>query len=86
MNKKQQSTINQLFKTYIVDALSYMSMGLFCSLILGLIIKQIALISGLNFLKDIATLLHRGGYEAAFQQHGTSLITHFPERTDVCSG
>ena len=57
MNKKQQSTINQLFKTYIVDALSYMSMGLFCSLILGLIIKQIALISGLNFLKDIATLL-----------------------------
>ena len=57
MNKQQQSTVNQLFKTYIVDALSFMAMGLFCSLILGLIIKQIALIPGLNFLKDIASLL-----------------------------
>jgi len=57
MNKKHQSSINQLFKTYIVDALSFMAMGLFCSLILGLIIKQIALIPGLDFLKDIALLL-----------------------------
>ena len=57
MNKQQQSTVNQLFKTYIVDALSFMAMGLFCSLILGLIIKQIALIPGLEFLKDIASLL-----------------------------
>ena len=57
MNKQQQSTVNQLFKTYIVDALSFMAMGLFCSLILGLIIKQIALIPGLDFLKDIANLL-----------------------------
>ena len=55
--KKQQSTVSRLFKTYIVDALSFMAMGLFCSLILGLIIKQIALIPGLDFLKDIATLL-----------------------------
>ena len=57
MNKQQQSTVNQLFKTYIVDALCFMAMGLFCSLILGLIIKQIALIPGLDFLKDIASLL-----------------------------
>ena len=57
MNKKHQSPVNQLFKTYIVDALSFMAMGLFCSLILGLIIKQIALIPGLDFLKDIALLL-----------------------------
>ena len=57
MNKQQQSTVNQLFKTYIVDALCFMAMGLFCSLILGLIIKQIALIPGLDFLKDIANLL-----------------------------
>ena len=57
MKKKQQSTIGGLFKTYIVDALSFMAMGLFCSLILGLIIKQIALIPGLDFLKDIAALL-----------------------------
>ena len=57
MNKKYQSTISAYFKTYIVDALNFMAMGLFCSLILGLIIKQIALIPGLEFLHDIATLL-----------------------------
>ena len=57
MNKKQQSTISRLFKTYLVDALSFMAMGLFCSLILGLIIKQLAQIPGLDFLTDIAVLL-----------------------------
>lgn len=57
MNVKQQSVVGKWFKTYIVDALSFMAMGLFCSLILGLIIKQIALIPGLDFLADIATLL-----------------------------
>ena len=57
MNKKYQSTINGYFKTYVVDALNFMAMGLFCSLILGLIIKQIALIPGLEFLHNIATLL-----------------------------
>lgn len=45
------------FKVYVVDALSYMAMGLFCSLILGLIIKQLSLIEGLDFLADIAALL-----------------------------
>ena len=57
MSNKQSSAINRYFKTYVVDALSYMAMGLFCSLILGLIIKQIALIPGLDFLADIAALL-----------------------------
>ncbi len=57
MIKKPSSAINRYFKTYVVDALSYMAMGLFCSLILGLIIKQIALIPGLDFLADIAALL-----------------------------
>ena len=46
-----------LFKTYVVDALSYMAMGLFCSLILGLIISQIAKIPGMDFLSEIARLL-----------------------------
>lgn len=46
-----------LFKIYVVDALSYMAMGLFCSLILGLIIGQIAKIPGCDFLADIARLL-----------------------------
>lgn len=44
------------FKTYVVDALSYMAMGLFSSLIIGLIIKQIALIPGLEFLSPIAAM------------------------------
>ncbi len=57
MVKKQPSILSRLFKTYLVDALSFMAMGLFCSLILGLIIKQIALIPGLGFLTDIAALL-----------------------------
>ena len=57
MNKKQSSVISRFFKTYIVDALSFMAMGLFCSLILGLIIKQIALIPELGFLVDISVLL-----------------------------
>ena len=57
MKKKQQSIVGGIFKTYVVDALSFMAMGLFCSLILGLIIKQIALIPGLDFLTDIAALL-----------------------------
>ena len=45
------------FKIYIVDALSYMAMGLFCSLILGLIVGQIAKIPGLDLLSEIARLL-----------------------------
>ena len=54
---KSKSAIGRLFNTYVVDALSFMAMGLFCSLILGLIIKQIALIPGLCFLMDIAAVL-----------------------------
>ena len=45
------------FKVYIVDALSYMAMGLFCSLILGLIVGQIAKIPGFDLLSEIARLL-----------------------------
>ena len=44
------------FQTYVIDALSYMAMGLFASLIIGLIIKQIALIPGLDFLAPIAKI------------------------------
>ena len=62
MTKKNQTAnaesggIRGLFKTYVVDALSYMAMGLFASLIIGLIIKQIALIPGLGLLAPIATI------------------------------
>ena len=57
MATSSQSPRRNIFKVYVVDALSYMAMGLFCSLILGLIIGQIAKIPGLDFLSDIARLL-----------------------------
>lgn len=49
--------MKKFFKRYIVDAMSHMAMGLFCSLILGLIIGQIAKIPGLDFLDFIAEAL-----------------------------
>ena len=49
--------LKKLFKKYFTDALSHMAMGLFCSLILGLIIGQIAKIPGLDFLNFIAEAL-----------------------------
>ena len=57
MKDKYISFFRRLFRTYIVDALSFMAMGLFCSLILGLIVKQIAYIPGFDFLMDIAAVL-----------------------------
>lgn len=49
--------LKSFFKKYIVDALGHMAKGLFCSLILGLIIGQIAKIPGLGFLTFIAEAL-----------------------------
>ena len=46
--------MKRFFRKYVVDALSHMAFGLFCSLILGLIIGQIAKIPGLDFLGFIA--------------------------------
>ena len=57
MAQTAKTNRNNLFKTYVVDALSYMAMGLFCSLILGLIISQLAKIPGLEILSEIARLL-----------------------------
>ena len=49
--------LRRLFNKYVVKALSHMAQGLFCSLILGLIIGQIAKIPGLDFLNFIAEAL-----------------------------
>ena len=54
---KFRSMVGRLFKTYVVDALSYMAMGLFCSLIVGTIIAQFAAIPHLEILGDIANIL-----------------------------
>ncbi len=50
-------TVKRVFKKYVVDALSYMALGLFCSLILGLIVGQLAKIEFLSFLEFIAKAL-----------------------------
>ena len=52
-----KSGLKAFFKRYVVDALSQMAMGLFCSLILGLIIGQLAKIPGLDFLSFISGAL-----------------------------
>ena len=49
--------LRRLFNKYVVKALSHMAQGLFCSLILGLIIGQIAKIPVLDFLNFIAEAL-----------------------------
>ena len=49
--------IKGYFRRFIVDALSHMAFGLFCSLIMGLIIGQIAKIPGLDFLAFISEAL-----------------------------
>jgi uncharacterized membrane protein len=49
--------LRKIFKKYVVEALSHMALGLFCSLILGLIVGQIARIPGFDFLTFIAEAL-----------------------------
>ena len=49
--------MKKFFRKYVVEALSHMAMGLFCSLILGLILGQIARIPGLDFLMFISDAL-----------------------------
>ena len=49
--------IKRLFDKYIVKALSHMALGLFCSLIMGLIVGQIAKIPGLEFLTFVSEAL-----------------------------
>ncbi len=49
--------IKVCFKKYVVDALSHMAFGLFCSLIMGLIIGQISKLPGLDFLAFISEAL-----------------------------
>ena len=49
--------IKGCFKRFVIDGLSHMAFGLFCSLIMGLIIGQIAKIPGLDFLSFISDAL-----------------------------
>lgn len=49
--------IKKYCKRYFIDAMSYMALGLFGSLIIGLIISQIAKIPGLGFLTGLTAVL-----------------------------
>ena len=45
------------FQRYFIDAMSYMALGLFSSLIIGLILSQLSGIPGLGFLKGFADMV-----------------------------
>ena len=45
------------FKRYFIDAMSQMALGLFSSLIIGLILSQLSGIPGLAFLKPMAEMV-----------------------------
>ena len=49
--------IQKYLKRYFVDAMSYMALGLFSSLIVGLIISQLAKIPGLGILATFSGVL-----------------------------
>ena len=51
------SIIKKYFKRYFVDAMSFMALGLFSSLIVGLIISQLAKIPGLEILASFSEVL-----------------------------
>ena len=46
--------LRKFFKRYFIDAMSAMALGLFSSLIIGLVISQIAKIPGLSFLAQLS--------------------------------
>ena len=49
--------LKKYFKRYFVDAMSAMALGLFASLIVGLIISQLSKIPHLSFLSDFSAVL-----------------------------
>ena len=51
------SFVKKYFKRYLVDAMSFMALGLFSSLIVGLIISQLAKIPGLSVLSSFSGVL-----------------------------
>lgn len=57
MNSKPGSFVRQVFKRYFIDAMSYMALGLFSSLIIGLILSQLAEISFLSFIKPFSDMV-----------------------------
>ncbi len=55
--KKSDSILKRAFKRYFLDALSAMALGLFASLIIGLILSQISKIPGLSFIQEFSQII-----------------------------
>ncbi len=48
--------VSHYFKRYFIDAMSFMALGLFSSLIIGLILSQLSLIPYLGFLSEFSAI------------------------------
>ncbi|MBZ9606934.1 PTS sugar transporter subunit IIC [Clostridium estertheticum] len=55
--EKFKIVVKKGFKRYFLDALSAMALGLFASLIIGLILSQLSKIPALEFLKEFAEII-----------------------------
>lgn len=55
--KNIKEFFRKAFKRYLLDALSAMALGLFASLIIGLILSQISKIPGFLFIKEFANIV-----------------------------
>lgn len=56
-SEKKPSWIRKAFQRYLIDAMSAMALGLFASLIIGLILSQLSTISFLSWLKPFADMV-----------------------------
>ena len=57
VTETMRGRMSAFFKRYFIDAMSYMALGLFSSLIIGLILSQLSAIPGLQFLKAYADMV-----------------------------
>ena len=55
--KNFKTTIEKILKRYFLGALSAMALGLFASLVIGLILSQLSKIPGLAFLKEFTEII-----------------------------
>nr|WP_122012651.1 PTS sugar transporter subunit IIC [Maliibacterium massiliense] len=55
--EKGGGAVSRFAKRYIIDPLSSMALGLFCTLIIGLILGQFAKIPGLGFLEQLTKMV-----------------------------
>ncbi|NCB05531.1 MAG: hypothetical protein EOM69_08420, partial [Clostridia bacterium] len=57
MAKDNQTLLSRIYHRYLIDAMGAMALGLFSSLIIGLIIAQLAKLPGLAFLAPLTEVL-----------------------------